>query len=294
MQKVKAPSKWTSSQLMTNKNYEINFYSDKDFKAVSLHSHDFYELYFFVSGNASYIIENGHYALHSGDILMISPQNLHQLDINDSRETYERVVLWLNPKYVKTLSSAASDLSECFALCDERKDFLLRDAEVSATVKDLLFSLYSKSNSEEFGSDIECENIIRDVLLVISRYLRKSTRSAASDGMQNRLAASPVTKILRYVDEHLGDDLTLDNIAENVFLNKFYIARLFKKETNSTLHQYILKKRLLQSKKLIENNVPIAEVCTKCGFNDYSHFFRAFKSEYGITPKQYHSLISSP
>lgn len=104
-----------------------------------------------MSGNASYIIENGHYALHSGDILMISPQNLHQLDINDSRETYERVVLWLNPKYVKTLSSAASDLSECFALCDERKDFLLRDAEVSATVKDLLFSLYSKAipkNSE--------------------------------------------------------------------------------------------------------------------------------------------------
>lgn len=78
---------------------------------------------------------------------------------------------------------------------------------MSATVKELLFSLYSKSNSEEFGSDIECENIIRDVLLVISRYLRKSTHSVASDGMQNSLAASPVTKIFRYVDEHLGETL---------------------------------------------------------------------------------------
>ena len=121
---------------------QVGALSDKDFSSVSLHSHDFFELYFFIAGDASYIIENGHYRLSTGDILLISPDNLHQLDIDDSRATYERIVLWLNPRYVKRLSTAATDLAECFAACARRKDFLLRDKEVSARVEALLFDLY--------------------------------------------------------------------------------------------------------------------------------------------------------
>ena len=170
MRKITSVSKWTSSQLMTNLNFEVNYYRDKDFKAVNLHSHDFYELYFFINGDASYIIENGHYRLQSGDILLISPQNLHQLDINDSRETYERIVLWLNPRYVRSLSTQDTDLAECFKACDGRKSFLLRDGELSQNVQDMLYELYDCREKRDFGKDIEEETLVKRLLLALSRF----------------------------------------------------------------------------------------------------------------------------
>lgn len=293
MRETGAASKWSSSQLMTNRNYEINYYSDKDFSSVSLHSHDFFELYFFIAGDAGYIIENGHYRLHTGDILLISPDNLHQLDIADSHATYERIVLWLNPRYVKRLSTSATDLSECFSACARRKDFLLRDKAVSDKVEELLFDLFDKQSGGAFGDDVECEIIIREVLLTLARRLR-ADEPQESDAPRRARANDTVSEVIEYIEAHIADDLSLDSVAERVFLNKFYLARLFKRETSTTLHSFILKKRLLLSKKLIESDLPIVEVCRRSGFNDYSHFFRAFKSEYGITPKQYHALVSVP
>lgn len=290
MSSLPQTSKWTSSQLMTNLSYEVNHYSDKDFKSVNLHSHDFYELYFFIGGDASYLIENGHYRLQCGDILLISPQTLHQLDINDSKATYERIVLWINPKYLRSLSSQITDLTYCFQICADRKDYLIRDLSLSRNIKTMLHSLYFMQNEDAFGNDIECENIIRSILLSLCKYQQKTKSDRASERLYKHTNQT-VTDIINYIDLHIAENLSLDVIAEKFYLSKFYISHLFKKDTNSTLHQYILKKRLTLSKRFIESDIAISEVCAKCGFQDYSHFFRAFKAEFGITPKQYLSLI---
>lgn len=282
-------SKWLPSQLMTNVSYQIDYYSDKDFKSVNLHSHDFYELYFFVGGDASYIIESGHYRLNPNDILLIPPQTLHQLDINDSNETYERIVLWINPKFVRHISTKSTDLSYCFSVCADKKDYLIRDYTLSQSLKELLYGLYNLNDNNDFGKDIECENLIREALLSLCKHQKYSQ----NDGAKQTIAHSnqTVAEIIKYIDEHIAEPLSLDVIAETVYLSKFYISRLFKQETNSTIHQYVLKKRLALSKRYIESGTSIADVCTRCGFLDYSHFFRAFKAEFGLTPKQYYSLV---
>lgn len=282
-------SKWLPSQLMTNVSYQINYYRDKDFKSVNLHSHDFYELYLFIGGDASYIIESGHYRLKPNDILLIPPQTLHQLDINDSTETYERIVLWINPKFMRSLSTKSTDLSYCFQACAEKNHYIIRDYALSQNLKELLYNLYNLNDRDYFGKDIECENLIRESLLSLCKH-QKSAQNATSISMFEH-SNQTIAEILKYIDEHIAETLSLDVIADNVYLSKFYVSRLFKQETNTTPHQYILKKRLTLSKRYIENDVSIAEVCARCGFLDYSHFFRAFKAEFGLTPKQYYSLV---
>ena len=93
-----------------------------------------------------------------------------------------------------------------------------------------------------------------------------------------------VLDILDYVGEHLCENLSIDLIAGQFYISKYYMMRLFKQETGYTLGQYISQKRLLLAKELLSSGVPGTQVCYDCGFKDYSTFSRAYKQLFGVTP----------
>lgn len=271
---------------MTKTTYEVRHKTDKDFKTVEMHSHDFSEVYFFLKGSASYIIEDRKYSLRPGDILLIPPNKLHQLDIKDSTETYERYVLWIDGKYLKKISTPKSNLNTCFLKATENDAFLIRDDDLSDKVRRLLESATSQA-TEPFGADVETDEKIKSILINLGRFYLQNDGNPGISGKTNPC----VTKAIDYISEHITEDLSLDALSSALFVNKFYFAHIFKETTNTSPHRYVLKKRLIISKQLIEQGFPVTEVYLKCGFSDYTHFFRAFKSEYGITPKQFYSMM---
>ena len=80
---------------------------------------------------------------------------------------------------------------------------------------------------------------------------------------------------------------TLDALAERFFISKYHLLRKFEAQVGTTVHRYILQKRLLNAKQLLAGGLAPSEVCTYCGFGDYANFYRAFRAEYGTTPRQY-------
>jgi AraC-like DNA-binding protein len=91
-----------------------------------------------------------------------------------------------------------------------------------------------------------------------------------------------------YIDENYAENIDLDNIADEAFFSKFHFIRLFKKTYAKTPHQYLTFVRIERSKLLLEENIPVAEVCYATGFNSVSSFAGLFKRITGITTSAYH------
>lgn len=271
---------------MSTNTYELRHRTDKNFKTVELHSHDFCEIYCFIKGMASYIVEDCKYPLLPGDVLIIPPNKLHQLDINDSSKTYERYVLWIDLRYLKKVSTNETNLFACFEKASEHNAFLIRNSALSDKVR-RIFESVAYSKRELFGADIECEEKIKTLLITLARFFLQRTEGYTVVGKTNAC----VTRAIEYISDHIAEDLSIDTLATKLFVNKFYFSHIFKETTNTPPHKYVLKKRLVLAKQLIEQNLALSDVYQKCGFSDYTHFFRAFKNEFGITPKQFHTMI---
>lgn len=273
-------------QTMTSSTFDVYCKKDKDFKTVDLHSHDFCEVYYFLSGSARYVIEDCKYSLMPGDILIIPPNKLHQLDIKDSSKAYERFVLWLNKDYIKKISTQKTDLNTCFLFAEEHSAYLIRNSSVSKKVEKALSDV-SATKEVAFGNDVKDEEKIKSILVTLGQFFLSGEEEFAVYGIGNVC----VSRAIEYISEHINEELSLDAISAAVFVNKYYFAHLFKEVTNTSPHRYVLKKRLILSKQYIEEGLPITGVYTQCGFIDYTHFLRAFKKEFGITPKQFYLSI---
>ena len=95
-----------------------------------------------------------------------------------------------------------------------------------------------------------------------------------------------IVAILQYLNSHLTERMTIDDLAARFYISKFYMMRRFRAETGYTIHNYLVGKRLLLARELIAGGMAVTDACYQSGFQDYSTFSRAFKRQFGQTPRQ--------
>lgn len=116
------------------------------------------------------------------------------------------------------------------------------------------------------------------------------------DLKNNQIAASKfdqkqVEKIDLYIEENIGSNIAVDDLADLLGCSKFYFLREFKKLIGVTPYQYLMNKRLEKARSALSSgSVNIALTAYELGFNDQSHFTRAFKNHFGMTPGQFVKL----
>ena len=86
---------------------------------------------------------------------------------------------------------------------------------------------------------------------------------------------------------NLSTDLSLDNTAKMFYISKSTISNTFRKEMGISFYRYVTQRRLVASKNMILENTQLETIANQVGFSDYSSFYRTFKSEYGISPRQF-------
>ena len=275
-------SAFNTRQYMQSKDFEAFYYSDLNFQTLPAHTHDYYEFYLFLEGDLDLEISGHARPLHPGDMVLVPPGVSHHALMHSSDRPYRRFVLWVSQEYAARLLKESPDYVFLMqrAATSSRCYYHFHEAEFSS-IQSRLIRLLEEFHSNRYGRNAAIYLALNDLLLYMNRIIYEREHpvvSGSGDLMQ---------EITLFIDEHLTEDLSLDVLADHVCLSKYYIAHYFKDNLGISIHQYITKKRLQSCSEAIAAGSDITRTFDEYGFRDYSSFYRMFRKEYGMSPREY-------
>ena len=281
MKKIR--SDFNSRQYMLAEDFELYYYSDLNLQHVGNHSHAYYEVYLFSAGSVDMVIDNVKHSLHPGDMIIVPPQTLHRAVIRKGEAPYQRFVFWLSVAYCARLKRESPDYLYLFSHAEKEKEYIyhLNLLEFNST-RSKLFSLLEELHTDRFGRDTQIDLSVRDLILMLNRTIYQKKYPATK-----KEKLSSYQTITDYITNHLEEDLSLDALSRELYLNKYYIGHLIQENTGVSLHQYIIKKRLAACCDAMQGGQSIGACCAKYGFLNYSSFYRAFRKEYAMSPSEF-------
>ena len=269
-------------QVMHRDTFEIFHYRDPRPGFIEVHHHDFYEVYFLLSGEVAYWVEGRIIRLTPGDLLFINPMELHRPITDSNDPVCERFVLWANKEYLESLSTSQISLNTCFDTELPNHSHLIRpSAAERAVLTARMGELVRESYGKDFGSSLSAQGIFLQLMVQLNRLARRA------EGQQEGEQLSPlVENAMQYISENLSSNLSLEEIAGKLFISKYHLSHAFSREVGVSIYRYIMLRRLMMARQQLAAGEPAGQVCRNCGFSDYTSFYRAFKSEYGISPRE--------
>lgn len=263
---------------MLRQDFQLSHNRDPYFRTMEFHAHDFLELYYFLDGSVTYYIEDQVYDLCPGDLLIIPAGKMHRPVIANEHAAYERMVLWITPQYLQSIDSPTGDLQKNLQKVGEHGYCVpFRGDEtvfVTALLKKLLYMQKNDTDPKFCAGAVEL-------------YLWTIFRSYGVIDTTHRNETQVIPQVIRYITEHFSEPLTLEDIAAEFFVSKSYLNRHFKAYTNSTVYAYIMALRLTHARRMLREGIPAVEAGRECGFSDYSTFYKAFKTQTGLSPQQF-------
>lgn len=252
---------------------------------VNLHSHNFYEILFcHNAAETEYLVGAERYRLQKGDVIMIPPGISHRPLLPEQlSEPYRRDVLWISQELV-----------------DQLEHFLPHDARLSAQDSRLLRTagtrwefigdLFRQGVREYEGQETGWEEIVLGNTIKILVYLRRAVQDRTAAPL---VAEKPelLDQALAYIEDHLAEKISLSDMAKHLWVSQSTVTQTFRNKMGVSFYRCVTQRRLIAAKSLIIEGVPMESVGQKVGYSDYSSFYRAFKQEFGISPRQFRKKL---
>ena len=275
-----------------NKTSPISFAHKKSVinpQDFSLHLNDCVEIYTYISGDADYVVGNECIKLSRGDVIAISPYEIHTPVFNHECE-YERFYILFplnsfpentfNP--LKLFTDKSEKTSAKLNLSYEEKEEILK----------ILYSLSKHTEKEK--SDVlklSSSGLILQFLNIITSALLKNPDSSCTEESLSEI--NPVVRdILTYISLNPEAIGSVKDVANHFFISAPYLSSLFKKHVGINVSSYIRIKKIGLAKKLLDSGISVTDACYRCGFSDCSYFIKIFKEYVGITPYHYKNKIT--
>ncbi len=233
------------------------------------HSHSGWEIILIKSGDLSYIVGNKIYRAGPNFLLMAKPSMVHSVSFNTA-EPYERYRIFFNNSFIP--EDLLQQLPEDLDLLDLNDNVLMQ-------------SLFEKMRfySDKFSSEA-AQLLLQNTVLEILYNILYAAQSL------NRIKAmtkqTTIVRATEYINAHITEQLNIDNIASDLFITRSHLYHLFVRHLNTTPKKYIVQKKLLLAQRDLRMGYKPIEVCVRCGFSDYSTFYRDYKIQFGYPPSK--------
>ena len=273
-----------------NSNFKIFHLVDKGMTPIGFHFHDFHKILLLMKGNVSYCVEGRTYDLQADDIVFVPAGEVHRPVLHDTA-IYERIIIYISKDYLNTYRTDNYDLAQCLIEAHQKQSHVLRVPAFGTTkLGQIVRELEQSLDSNEYANELYHNLLFLEFMIQLNRV-------AIPDGIEylsNSSSNKKMIDVIDYLNEHLTDDLSIDFLAETFYLSRYHLMHAFKEETGYTIGNYLSTKRLLLARDRIRQGEPITNVCYECGFRNYSTFSRAYKKNFGCSPREQLSRQMTP
>lgn len=164
----------------------------------------------------------------------------------------------------------------------KKMDSIIFNSHSSLDFKNTLFQLIDLTSDKNAISELLSSNLLNTLVtqaLTLKKVDIKDYRNISSE---------KTIQIKQYIDKNFRQKLSLDNIAKEFYISKYYMSREFKKFYGITIYLYIINKRITLAKELLRfSGKSIGEICQLCGINDRSYFNKIFQKNENMSPSEY-------
>lgn len=216
---------------------------------------NYYDFTFMLKGEMTYIVDGKSYTIRENDAILIKPGSMR-----------ERILPTEPVKYV----------SFNFTVFDDSvipKQTYLRDI-ISHDIRALVSVFSAAHISDIYATREKVINILNYILLEIRDIIDFDSNN------------KHIIEIIKYINEHIAEPITLSTISDVINLSKEYTSHIFKKETGKTVTEYINERKLIIAKEMIlSTSYPLTYISNRMSYENYSYFTKVFKKQFGVTPR---------
>lgn len=239
------------------------------------HTHDFVEISIIKSGTIEFLIGEKHYNVGENDVVIIKPGEKH-FPTSLVNEPFRRCVIWLKNQWIDVIKG-----SSIFA---DQDSFLNIQPHIIHASRETIFTIENFVNlaireliaNDSFSTNAASAYIV-NILISIQR-------SVVDECLEEKSIAE---QVMDYINQNTFEDLSLEKLAGQFFVSKYYLCHSFYDQYMISIHKYITGRRLSVAKEMLTMGKTPQQVSKKCGYKSYSSFFKAFKAQYGISPTSF-------
>jgi len=257
---------WKGTKMCDEKNY---------------HNHDYIELAVILSGKGKYNIKDEIYTVEEGDVIILNPQINHQsLLIDKSNPTVEFFVGFSDVHFQNMLDNHLE--------LKTGSPILHMEGELKRKIFKICMAMEAENAEMRPGTYFMMKAYLIQLLTAIVREQTDPVQIHHCCSFESVSKKYVVEQIINYFEEHYNEKISLDRIAENMYLSPFYISKIFKSETGDPPINYLIKVRLEKAKELLETGRigSVQTVAEAVGYDDAYHFSKLFKKHFGVSPSQ--------
>ena len=234
------------------------------------HTHNHMELFFIVGGQGQFLINDQLHPVDVNSLVIINPNILHT-EVSLNAQPLEYIVLGIEG--VELAASGNSDAP--FHILDRYESM-----EISGCLRNILREMEQKNT----GYEDVCQAYMEILIIRLMRTTALAVPAEPQAITTNRQCAA----VRRYIDLHFKEALTLEQLADEGHMNKYYLSHAFKREYGISPINYMISKRIEESKYLLaETDLSLSQIAQLLGFSSLSYFSQVFHRSQEISPKEY-------